>query len=200
MLKFLIPKFPLQDLPIMLGFCLIGSLIAGVYGIIHDHVTYSIGPEYFTNFKFNQFEWANLGLGDRVFVSCIGFLATWWVGLISAWILARRMLPSQPRRIAYKKIMLGFGVIFVTGTLFGIGGFLYGNYRGPDADYSDWKWAFLKYNVSDQWSFIRVAYIHNAGYLGGLTGLLLTYFVIRPRKKTIHGQENLDNRATLARG
>jgi len=25
------------------------------------------------------------------------------------------------------------------------------------------------------WSFMRVAYIHNAGYIGGLVGLLLTY-------------------------
>lgn len=169
----------------MLGFCVLGSLIAGIYGILHDQITFTIGPEYFTNFKFDQFDWANLGLGDRTFVACIGFLATWWFGLIVAWILTRRMLPNQPRGVAFKKIFSGFVVVLATGMLFGIGGFIYGNYRGPDADYSSWSWAFRKYNVTDEWSFVRVAYIHNAGYLGGLAGLILTYCVVKPQNDDV---------------
>lgn len=47
----------------MLGLCVVGSLIAGTYGILHDQVTYSIGPEYFTRFKFEQFAWADWGAG-----------------------------------------------------------------------------------------------------------------------------------------
>jgi hypothetical protein len=30
-------------------------IIAGLYGIIHDQITYSISPEYFTKFKYRQF-------------------------------------------------------------------------------------------------------------------------------------------------
>ena len=164
----------------MLGFCLLGSFIAGTYGILHDQITYTIGPEYFTNFKFEQFGWANLQMGDRVFVSCIGFLATWWIGLIVAWILARRMLPNQPRHVAYRKIGLGFGVVFTTGLVCGMLGYLYGLYQGPDSDYTAWNWAFQKYEISDRWSFMRVAYIHNAGYAGGAVGLALTYFFVQP--------------------
>ena len=180
--KYLIPRFPLRDLPTMLRFCLVGSLISGTYGIIHDQVTFTISPEYFENFKFDQFAWANFGFSDRIFVGCIGFLATWWVGVIVAWVLTRRMLPDQPRKSAFKKIISGFVVVFITGILFGIGGYLYGNYLGPNADYSNWNWAFLKYDITDRWSFMRVAYIHNAGYLGGLAGLILTYIFIRPEK------------------
>ena len=49
-LRYLIPVFPIRDLPIMLRFTLIGALIAGTYGVLHDQITYSIGPEYFTQF------------------------------------------------------------------------------------------------------------------------------------------------------
>lgn len=178
MLKYLIPSFPLRDLPIMLGLACLGSLIAGVYGIFHDQITYAIGPEYFINFKFEQFQWANVGLGNTVFVSCIGFLATWWVGLVCGWILARRMIPNQNRRVAIGKVFTGFGIIFATGMLFGVGGYLYGNFRGPEADYSAWINVLDRLGVMDHWAFMRVAYIHNAGYLGGLVGLILTFIFL----------------------
>jgi hypothetical protein len=59
--------------------------------------------------------------------------------------------------------------------------YLYGLWRGPNADYSQWQFALQKYRVSDVWSFMRVAYIHNAGYIGALIGLLSAYYAIRPR-------------------
>jgi len=180
MLKYLVPQIALHDLPVMLGFAFLGALIAGGYGIVHDQITFAIGPEYFTKLKFQQFAWANLHQGDRVFVSCIGFLATWWVGLIIGWVLARRLVPNQHLPTARRKIFFGFKVVFVTGFVFGIGGYLYGLYRGAGADYSDWEFALRRIKIDDMWSFVRVAYIHNAGYLGGLVGLVLTFFLVKP--------------------
>ena len=180
MLKYLVPQIALRDLPVMLGFAFLGAMIAGSYGIVHDHITFTIGPEYFTKLKFDQFEWANLHQGDRVFVSCIGFLATWWVGLIIGWVLARRLVPNQDRPTVRRKILYGFKIVFVTGFVFSIGGYLYGLCRGAGADYSDWAFALRRIQIDDLWSFVRVAYIHNAGYLGGLVGLVLTFFLIKP--------------------
>jgi hypothetical protein len=74
---------------------IIGGLIAGAYGIVHDQVTYTIAPEYFTKLKFHQFHYADFGLGNRIFAATIGFLATWWVGAIAAWLLARRLNPDR---------------------------------------------------------------------------------------------------------
>jgi hypothetical protein len=177
---YILPRIPLADLPALLAFTLAGCLVAGCYGVLHDQITFWIGPEYFYNFKFHQFSYADLGLGDRVFVSCIGFLATWWVGLIIGWILARRILSTCPKRTAYQRICAGFLIVFATAASAGILGYLYGLWRGPDADYSAWQPVLREYRVSDVWPFMRVAYIHNAGYIGGLVGLLLTYFAIRP--------------------
>ncbi len=182
MLKYLIPHIPLKDIPALLRFTFIGVMIAGCYGVLHDQITYSIGPEYFHNFKFQQFDYADLGLGTRMHVATIGFLATWWVGGIVGWILARRLIPNQSRQIASRQIMQGFAIVFATGILAGLLGFAYGLWRGPDADYSAWQRALQQYRVSDVWNFMRVGYIHNASYIGGLLGLVLTFFVLRPAK------------------
>jgi hypothetical protein len=180
MLKYIVPRIPLADLPELLAVTLAGALIAGGYGVLHDQITFSIGPEYFRNFKFDKFSWADLGLGERIFVSCIGFLATWWVGAIGGWILARRILWTCPKRTAYRRIGAGFSLVFAAAALAGLLGYLYGLWRGPNADYSAWQPTLQHYRVSDVWSFMRVGYIHNAGYIGALVGLLLTYIAVRP--------------------
>jgi hypothetical protein len=182
MWKYIIPRIALGDVPRMLLAAIGGGIIAGIYGILHDQITYSISPEYFTKLKFNQFRHADFGLGDRVFVATIGFLATWWVGFIAAWFLARRLIPHQPRDCAYRKIRKGIMCIIAFALSFGIFGYGYGLWRGRDADYSSWTWAFREFEITDTWSFVRVAYIHNAGYLGGLIGFVVALVMIRPHR------------------
>ena len=50
----------------MLGYAVIGALIAGLYGVVHDQITYSMSPEYFTRLKFFQFRYADFGLACPV--------------------------------------------------------------------------------------------------------------------------------------
>jgi hypothetical protein len=49
------PKFRPSLLLPMLGYAVMGALIAGLYGVVHDQITYSMSPEYFTRLKFFQF-------------------------------------------------------------------------------------------------------------------------------------------------
>lgn len=158
----------------------VGAIIAGAYGILHDQITFTIGPEYFSKFKFEQFRYADFGWGDRVFVGCIGFLATWWVGFVFAWFFARRHFPDQRRDVACRAILKSFVVVWLCGVLAGVIGYVYGLWLGPDADYSSWRIPLLQFDVIDSWSFIRVAYIHNASYLGGLVGFVVALIFIRP--------------------
>jgi hypothetical protein len=194
MLKYIVPRIPLADLPALLVVTVVGALIAGCYGVLHDQITFSIGPEYFYNFKFHQFSYADLGFGDRVFVSFIGFLATWWVGAIGGWILARRILGTCSKRMACRRIGAGFLIVFATAATAGILGYLYGLWRGPNADYSAWQPTLQYYRVTDVWPFMRVGYIHNAGYIGALVGLLLTYVAIRPGTDREENQEGVGRR------
>ena len=51
----LYPKLRPSLLLPMLGYAVMGALIAGLYGVVHDQITYSMSPEYFTRLKFFQF-------------------------------------------------------------------------------------------------------------------------------------------------
>ena len=179
MLRLLLPRIALRDLPPMFGVALVGAVVAGVYGMLHDQVTYTISPEYFTKLKFHQFDYADFGFPNRVFVAEVGFLATWWVGFVCAWFLARRMIPGQARPEALRKISVGFAIILGCALLSASIGFGYGLWRGPGADNSAWELRLSLLGVERGWSFIRVAYIHNASYLGGLVGLILALACVR---------------------
>ena len=155
-------------------FAIIGSLLAGLYGVIHDQITYSISREYFTNLKFSQFENALFSTSERLNVAIIGFLATHWVGLVCGWFLARWYVPSKDNLKDSRQILIGFLKILLCAALFGVMGGILGYIKGPHADYSAWQNFLQARKVSDQWAFIRVAYIHNGGYLGALVGLIAT--------------------------
>ncbi|WP_321516153.1 hypothetical protein [Marinifilum fragile] len=43
---------------------LIASMLGGVYGMLHDQITYTISEEYYTKFKFIQFGIDSWGLGE----------------------------------------------------------------------------------------------------------------------------------------
>jgi hypothetical protein len=182
-MNILYPKIRLTLLPAMFGYAVTGGLVAGLYGVLHDQITYAISPEYFTNLKFEQFHWANLGLPPRVFAGEIGFLATWWVGFFAAWFLARVTVPAFPSEVAFRHMRNGFGIVFAFALTAGAAGYILGIARGRDADYSSWHDIGWMLRISDLPSFVHVAYIHNAGYLGGLTGLIVAIIYVRRLKK-----------------
>jgi hypothetical protein len=182
MLKYLVPQIALAELSAMFGVAFVGAVLAGGYGIVHDEITYTISPEYFTKLKFAQFHYADSGLGERFFVATIGFLATSWVGFAAGWFLARWLIPNQPRTRAYRQIGQGFGCILAFGVSFAALGYGYGLWRGPEGDYSRWAQTLQLLRIADNWSFVRVAYIHNAGYLGGTVGLVVALLANRPQR------------------
>jgi hypothetical protein len=176
------PKIRLSHLPTMLGYAAFGGILAGVYGIAHDQITYSISNEYFTRFKFSQFHYANFGMSPRVFVAEIGFLATWWVGFFAAWFIARLAVPAFSRRAALRYSLRGFGIIIAAALIASIVTYFWGLWHG--IDYSAWEDFETSLEIRDLPSFVRVAYIHNASYLGGLIGLIAAIMYLR-RLKTI---------------
>lgn len=191
MLKYLIPQIEIWHLPPMLKLAVVGALIAGIYGIVHDQITYTISPEYFTNFKFEQFAYADFGISDRFFAGTIGFLATWWVGFFCTWFLARRLWPVQDSVSANRQIIRGVIITFAVAIFAATIAYVYGIWCGPDADYSQWRPMLHHLKVTDHYAFIRVGYIHNASYLGGAIGFMLTFMLIpTPKPSSTPEKEN----------
>ena len=154
---------------------LLSTLLGGVYGILHDQITYSISNEYFTKFKYAQFgfEPAWFG-GDRPTVAVIGFLATWWVGLFIGALLGLVALLLPDAATMRKTIVRAVGVVYGTVVLAGLAGFFYGKYYLTTTGVNWW----LPDDLMHKNDFITVGSIHNFGYAGGLVGLLFGVFCL----------------------
>src|SRR2546421_307370 len=66
---------------------ILSPLVAGLYGVLHDQLTYTICHEYYTKYKFYQFGLADIGTeailsNPRLSVAIVGFMATWWTGIL----------------------------------------------------------------------------------------------------------------------
>ena len=158
----------------------ISILLAGLYGVLHDQVTYSIAPEYFTKFKYNQFgfepQWFG---GHRQTVAVIGFLATWWTGMFIGLVLGLTALIFKDHKAMSRAIRKAITVTFCFTIVTGISGFLYGRFVLTKTGVEWW----LPDNLVDKNAFIIVGSIHNFSYLGGLLGLVAgIYYLIRLNK------------------
>ena len=155
-------------------------MVAGCFGIVHDQVTYTISPEYFTRMKFDQFRGADFGFPSRVFVAEIGFLATWWAGLIAGWFLARLALPRYDKPTL--KVMKAMGVMVVVAMAFGLAGYLI---APPLLEKREgWQEALDSMGVTDRGAFLRVAGIHLGSYAGALLGWIWMMWRITRREKS----------------
>jgi len=152
-------------------------MLAGVYGVLHDQVTYSISPEYFTRLKFQQFHYADFGLPPRILVAEIGFLATWWVGFFAGWFIDRVSVPAFPHAAVLRRSACGFLIVFAFPLVASVGAYALGLWHG--SDYSTWYSLASRLGIVDLPSFVRVAYIHNASYSGGLVGLIAAIVHLR---------------------
>ena len=175
------PVIPRRRLPAMLGIAAVGAVLAGCYGTLHDQISYTISPEYFTKVKFEQFRYADFGWPPRVMVSEVGFLASWWVGLIGGWILARVGLDQLPKNNRNKSVVVAFSLVFITDLFCGIAGTLIGYFESRSQDLSGWLHWQLELHLIDLPSFIIVVYLHWASYLGALIGVILAVIFVRQR-------------------
>ena len=178
MKNILYPQLPLRGLPRLLLLAVIGSLIAGIYGVIHDQVTFTLAPEYFTKFKFEQFGYADPGRGERAFVLVMGFLATWWVGMIAGWVLGRVTISPTGVLLPIPRLLGLFAIILTFAAVSGVLGFAYGTVTW---DLAETKWSSWRVScgVQDLPAFARVGHIHAFGYVGALLGLIVAAVIAR---------------------
>ena len=160
---------------------LIASAIAGIYGVINDQITFSISSEYYTKFKFIQFNLANENNIDkikfpRIFVSIVGFLATWWFGLVLGFILGFFNLIQTSWqnlfKVSFNALLIAILVTFITGMLGLFYGFFFLSHQ-PRSNFEGW---FIPYNLENFRNFIAVGSMHNFSYIGGILGLIVAIF------------------------
>ena len=101
---------------------------------------------------------------------------------MAAWFLARIAIPTWPTAQAFRHTTVGFAIILAFALSAGLIGALLGYYRRSNPNFADWE-DFARFDgVRDLASFVQVAYIHNAGYLGGLLGFVAALVYLQYQK------------------
>ena len=163
----------------------IAPIIGGLYGILHDQLTYTISPEYYTKFKFYQFGLMDLGNesifpNPRIEVSAVGFMATWWMGLPIGLILGLVGLVHKDNNQMFRATLGAIIVTVIVAFITGLVGLAYGKLYLADTGVNWW----MPDNLIDTKNFIAVGSMHNFSYLGGLTGLIAgSIYSVRQKRK-----------------
>lgn len=158
-------------------------IIAGVYGALHDQLSYTISPEYFTRFKYAQFRFEPWMFGGhRATVAVIGFLATWWVGAIIGVVLGLVCLRFSPAARMVRMAASGVAITLGVAMACALAGVIHAGFVSPSPRLYERAWSV---GVLDLEAFHTVGTMHLFSYEGGGLGLLvaLAYLFTRPARK-----------------
>lgn len=98
---------------------LVACLLAGIYGAVHNQISYTVAPEYFTQFKFHQFQ-IDEAIPDRVGAAIVGWNAAWWMGIVIGIILIPLGFVINGRSNDFWSMIRVFGVVAVTTMVVGL--------------------------------------------------------------------------------
>lgn len=172
---------------VLIIFLVLTLLLAGIYGMLHDQISYSISPEYYTRFKFHQFglvEQDEMAPPEahRFLAAIVGFQATWWMGIPIGLILGlfNLFISSNAKQqfvVSMQSLLIVVSVALLTG-LIGLG------YGFIEEQGENW---WLPDGLVDKRNFIAVGSMHNFSYLGGIigigAGILFSSYRIRLARK-----------------
>ncbi|MAR08695.1 MAG: hypothetical protein CL681_15210 [Blastopirellula sp.] len=169
-------------------------LCAGVYGAIHNQISYTVAPEYFTQFKFHQFHISPI-IPDRLGAACVGWSAAWWMGIVIGVVLIPfgLLIPGTVNYI--RGMLMVFGVVALTALIVGIIALTFAFLLIQPSNTPE----LIVYgnDIQDDAAFARAGTMHNFSYLGGLLGILtgaVMIFRLRRRSGTPHLPVSADER------
>ena len=153
---------------IFLRYLLLCMVAAGVFGAVHDQISYSVSPEYYTRFKFLQFGLTDTAVPERLRAAVVGFLASWWMGiplgLLTGVAGFMQHTPSLMQRALLRSLPLVMGVALVVA----LGGLVYGWAQTAHVDLSRYRGWYIPAGLENLRAFLCAGYMHNAAYMGGL--------------------------------
>lgn len=146
---------------------------------MHDQLSFTLSPDYFFAFKFEQFRIATIW-PPRVGAAIVGWMASWWTGLLvgPSLFLSGSHAAGESPTVATMRRALG---ITLTTTMT-CGGLALAIGAVLPIDES-WR-VGLPPGVTDVGAFVRVGLLHDASYLGGVLGTLAgVVFVVRAGRR-----------------
>ncbi|MBV2359104.1 hypothetical protein KUH32_04890 [Thalassococcus sp. CAU 1522] len=151
----------------------LAAIAAGLFGALHNQLSYSVGASYFFDLKFDQFGIAE-DARNRLGAALVGWRASWWMGMLLGLpvFLLGLLLIRKPGHLLAAGIG-AMGVVLFAALLCAMGGLLLGMLAPSLA-----AGIALPQGLSDPEGFLRAALMHEGAYLGGLIGLVAALWTI----------------------
>lgn len=149
---------------------LAGAIVSGLYGALYDQLTFSISPEFFTKYRFQQTQFQFVQeYSPRVGAAIIGFYNTWKAGLLIGGVLSLVGLINKDNKRMVRNTIAAFIITLVFGFFVGLIGWSVSPLEeqgAPDASL----------NIFDIDGFKTVLNMNNFSYVGSLIGMFLGVF------------------------
>ncbi|MDJ0823125.1 MAG: hypothetical protein QNJ09_15105 [Paracoccaceae bacterium] len=150
-------------------------IVAGLYGALHNQLSYSVGSSFFHDLKFAEFGISEAN-HNRLGAALVGWQSSWWIGAmigVPAFVLGLVLIDRPERYVAAGVAAIG-AAIFVT--LFGsMAGLLYGMLTLDGALAANLPNADA---ISDPMGYLRAAMMHEGSYFGALGGLGMALWTV----------------------
>lgn len=160
---------------LFLAYLLLAVATAGLFGALHDQISYTVAPEYFTRFKFIQFDLLDERVPERLRVAAVGFLASWWMGVPIGLLAGLAGFVQRDPRDMKRALLWSLPLIVGFTLAFALGGLGYGFLQTRDLDLADYAMWFVPENLAQPRNYVCVGYMHNAAYLGGMLAIPLAW-------------------------
>ena len=157
----------MTKLGLFLLFLPAAMLAAGLFGIVHDQISYTVSSEYFTRFKFIQFGLADAFLPERVRAGLVGFLASWWMGIPLGLLCGAAGFMQRTPALMQRALLWSLPLIAGFTLAVALAGLAYGWAETASIDRASYGGWFIPPGVEDLRRFLCAGYMHNAAYLGG---------------------------------
>jgi hypothetical protein len=146
-------------------------IAAGLFGAIHDQISYTVSPEYFTRFKFIQFHLVNTDLPARLRVGIVGFKASWWMGIpLGVLCGAAGFVQRTPMQMA-RALAFSLVIAVALALMVALVGLAYGWWQTRSIDLRAYTGWYVPAGLNDVRAFLCAGYMHNAAYLGGAVAI-----------------------------
>ena len=179
----------MSRLKAFLTFLLLAIIAAGIFGIIHDQISYTVSSEYFTRFKFRQFGLLDPDIPERIRAGIVGFLASWWMGIPLGLLSGIGGFLQRSPELMRRALLSSLPLIVSFSLLFALGGLVYGYFQTTTFDLGTYGGWFIPEGLEEPRRFLCAGYMHNAAYLGGalsipVAWLFHLYFRLRNKESS----------------
>ena len=152
----------------------VAVFVASLYGIGHDQVGYGISQEYFTRYKFIQYNLADSGAArhmtqPRSAVVMTGVKSSWMIGLVAGVVLGLIALAFRNADRMFQSAVQAIGLGLVVTVISAVAGWIYGWNVLAHKGVGWW----MPDNIADKPDYITVGTITNFSYGGAVVGAVV---------------------------